>query len=263
MRKIMYKTSETIVYKVQEYADKKAAVVIGNGDIIDFRPMRMQEPLYSGCDVYVFYFRKENKGLKSSGEELAKWLISMEEHYTKIFLVMKSKCGNMVITSVVNNLTNYRKYKIFVVNAPLAGTVAATPKELRRQIYRDKKLWNLPVYFLEDIILTKIVYGDYPIDHDIQVGAEYMKNYLKKKEVADKFDITVIAGTLRKKKCKTILDFILRWFDKRFEFCGDGIVPLKSQMSFKEPARVIVTNHITVLDDSKKIIQKEIDKEKL
>lgn len=69
MRKTMYKTSETLVYKIQEYTAKKIAVVIGNGDIIDFRPMKMQEPLYCGCDVYAFYFRKENKGLKSSGEE--------------------------------------------------------------------------------------------------------------------------------------------------------------------------------------------------
>ena len=69
MRKTMYKTSETLVYKIQEYTAKKIAVVIRNGDIIDFRPMKMQEPLYCGCDVYAFYFRKENKGLKSSGEE--------------------------------------------------------------------------------------------------------------------------------------------------------------------------------------------------
>ena len=45
MRKLMYETSQTLVYKVQESQSKKVAVVIGNGDIIDFRPMKMQETL--------------------------------------------------------------------------------------------------------------------------------------------------------------------------------------------------------------------------
>ena len=45
MRELMYETSQTLVYKVQESKSKKVAVVIGNGDIIDFRPMKRQEPL--------------------------------------------------------------------------------------------------------------------------------------------------------------------------------------------------------------------------
>ena len=203
MRELMYETSQTLVYKVQESKSKKVAVVIGNGDIIDFRPMKMQEPLYEGCDVYTFYFRKENKGLKPAGEQLARWLKSVENMYGKIFLVMKSKCGNMVITSVANNLTNYSKYKIFVVNAPIEGTEAATPSLLRKRIYKDKVKWKKLIYKIEDFILIKIVYGNYPVDWDIQIGSNYMKENLDE-ELLKNFDIAVIASSLDGKKCKNL-----------------------------------------------------------
>ena len=76
------------------------------------------------------------------------------------------------------------------------------------------------------------------------------------------FDIAVIASSLNGKKCKNILDFILKWFDKRFKLYGDGIVSLNSQLSFKEPKKIFSANHISILKDSKKMIQKEIEKEK-
>lgn len=261
MRELMYETSQTLVYKVQESKNKKVAVVIGNGDIIDFRPMKMQEPLYEGCDVYTFYFQKENEGLKPAGEQLARWLKTMENMYGKIFLVMKSKCGNMVITSVANNLTNYAKYKIFVVNAPIEGTEAATPSLLRKRIYKDKIKWKKLTYKIEDFILIKIVYGNYPVDWDIQIGSNYMKENLDE-ELLKNFDIAVIASSLNGKQCKTVLDFILKWFDKRFKLYGDGIVSLNSQLGFKEPKKIFSANHISILKDSKKMIQKEIEKEK-
>lgn len=261
MRKLMYETSQTLVYKVQESQSKKVAVVIGNGDIIDFRPMKMQEPLYEGCDVYTFYFRKENEGLKPAGEQLAIWLKTVENMYGKIFLVMKSKCGNMAITSVANNLTNYSKYKIFVVNAPIEGTEAATPSLLRKRIYKDKSKWKKLIYKMEDFILIKIVYGNYPVDWDIQIGSTYMKENLDE-ELLENFDITVIASSLNGKQCKTVLDLILKWFDKRVKLYGDGIVSLNSQLGFKEPKKIFSANHISILKDSKKMIQKEIEKEK-
>lgn len=92
------------------------------------------------------------------------------------------------------------------------------------------------IYKIEDFILIKIVYGNYPVDWDIQIGSNYMKENLDE-ELVKNFDIAVIASSLNGKKCKNILDFILKWFDKRFKLYGDGIVSLNSQLSFKEPKR--------------------------
>lgn len=270
MRKRVYQDREIILEVIQEEEESQNLVIIGNGNIMDWRrPMKRQEPLFENCTVLAMYFNSHCSGLRPAGKSLAEYLDTnpLARQYKNIFLVMHSKCGVMAITSVAEFLR--RAATIFTISTPFRGTISATPEEMKRAIFREdsfcspfKKRCNYMIYDLEYFSYRYVVFRNYPIDRNISVYSCYFTDHYKKEFLSRHNHINIVAT------CKNLseeewrrrgkADYFMYWLDKRLNIHGDGVVSTYSQ-SYFEADYELDSLHTTSLKDSKSIIQEYIN----
>lgn len=257
-KKIVYESSEFILYNIQN-SSNQTLVIIGTGNIIDWRPMHLQKPIYSNCSIYAMYFKKMHTGLEIAGRQLADYINTC--NYNTVFFVGHSKCGVMAYTSLASNLKT--RHRIFLVSAPLNGTELATPNVLKHRFFNsDKKLFfrclSLPMHSLEYFIYRYLFYGNYPVDHDIALDSDYIFNNFNPLVLREHDFVNIVASCKDISTKKSIADLFLCWLDKRLSINGDGVVPLSSQLVL-EPSYFINATHSSSLFASRDIIQSYIN----
>ncbi len=259
-KKIAYETDEFVLFDIQNDSTQ-TLVIIGTGNIVDWRPMQLQKPIYSNCSIYAMYFKKKHTGLGRAGKQLAEYINDC--NYKNVFFVGHSKCGVMAYTSFANNLKV--RHTIFLISAPLAGTELATPNVLKHRFLvstANKKLvfrcFDEIKHELEYFVYRYLFFGDYPVDHDIALDSDYTFSNFNPIVLRRHNFVNIAAYCKNMTTHKDIKDLFLCWLDKRLCIHGDGVVPLYSQTILR-PNYLIEATHSSSLTASKHIVQHYID----
>lgn len=259
MRKIVYENDEFILYNIQN-SSNQTLVIIGTGNIIDWRPMKLQKPIYSNCSIYAMYFKKKNTGLYNAGRQLAEYINNCK--YANVIFVGHSKCGVMAYTSLASNLK--LRQTLILISAPLAGTELATPDVVKHRFLSNTSkslvsrcLFSL-VHYFEYFIYRYLFYGNYPIDHDIALNSDYTFDNFNPMVLRRQNFVNIVASCENITTNKDFKDSFLCWLDKRLSIGGDGVVSLPSQ-SLLAPTHSICATHSSSLTASRLIVQHYID----
>lgn len=263
-RKISFQTNEIVLYQIQDQPETKTAVIIGTGNILDWRPMSFQEPIYDNCSIFAMYFTTKNSGLENGGRQVADFVSFHLKEYDRIFLVMHSKCGVMAVTSLAQSLK--RSSTIIPISAPFLGTLSATPAEMKKRAFATSLSWYHPLYYpvllknaTEYAIYRYAIFGDYPIDHDIALDQMYFLTHYDPSALENHRVINIIADMYQDFENKTFEDRFLLWLSKRIqEYSGDGVVSIRSQSELPV-SHCISGTHATSLSRSRNIVQRYID----
>lgn len=251
-------TSNFILYQTQ-YNSNRKLVIIGTGLTRDWRCPGVQRTDFKDCTIWVMYFKKGCTGLQDSGKKLASFINSRAFMYQHITFVDHSKCANMALTSLIQNMK--RKQLFFTVSPAFGGTPCVMPDEIKRRLFEKKDSLSFLAFSLAYgayLFYRYILFGNYPVDHDISLTSSNFKDNYKDEALLG-HKVIIIGSDCSSYAPRSVPDRFLCWFDNFFEIGGDGVTSKQSQSYLREPDYWVYATHNRSLDASISIIQHYID----
>ncbi len=250
MDKIVYKTKNIIIQKIQEGKKRQKCYIIGNGNSLsvdtnnvvtkhDSCMKNFYPKINNDNTVYTVYLTVECLGLNESSKEIAQFVNNLSEGYDRIFLVGHSKCGLCFY-----NASNYCEKNILLVtiSTPFSGTILANKKAVEKKLKFKifKKIYN-------------IIFNNHFVNQDIMPNSHFIQNM---PTVTYKQHINITSSFKNLFSCKNIIDLFLFIMDKFMQINGDGFVPLTSQSSNDAWTINLICSHAKSLKKGLEIIEK-------
>lgn len=249
MERIVYKTKNIVIQKIQKGKKRKRCYIIGNGHSLEVDANnvvtkhdpgmhKFKAEISEDNTVYAFYFTFECLGLESSSKEIAEFVNNLLEEYEEIFFVGHSKCGLCLY-----NASHYCKKDIILVtiSTPFCGTIIADKENVEKRLKSRilKKVYNM-------------IFSDHNVDRDIIPNSYFIQNMQSAKY---KEHINITSSLENMFSCKDIMDLLLFMWDKIMQINGDGLVPINSQKVNCTRTVNMICSHANSLKMGLKVIE--------
>lgn len=250
MDRIVYKTKNVVVQKIQEGEKRKRCYIIGNGyslNVDDNNVVCKHDPgmykfepeISKNNAIYAFYFTFECSGLEEASKEIAEFVNNLSEEYEQIFLVGHSKSGLCLY-----NTSHYceKGITLVTISTPFCGTFIADKETVEKKLKSRilKTVYNM-------------IFSDHNVDRDIIPNSKFIQNM---QETTYKEHINITSSLKNVLSCKDFMDLLLFICDKIFRINGDGLVPLNSQKVNSTRTINIICSHANSLRKGIQVIEK-------